>query len=206
MAYEIRKGMQKRPSVLQGDQLFLNRIISRNSTVGCSSRVYYYRSSEGIPFEWEMQPGTPKDPPKEEALPPLSPPPAVISLGLPKPCILNLEPKTPSRSIWLIRFWKKCKKNKHKISSKFENNVGGDLQSDNKYYEKEEFCGSDHEFMASQRHSSTSSSSSPMSFSNGFDMESSSRMRSPARDSFRRPLSCSPWNFSAIMVSNAKRV
>ncbi|KAF4352948.1 hypothetical protein F8388_008369 [Cannabis sativa] len=59
----------------------------------------------GIPFEWEMQPGTPKDPPKEEALPPLSPPPAVLSLGLPKPCIIHNiqdQPSNPNRRRRLV--------------------------------------------------------------------------------------------------------
>lgn len=198
MACELGRGMQKRhPSVFQGDQLFSNRIISRNSSVGCSSRVYYYRSSEGIPFEWEMQPGTPKDPPKEEAdLPPLTPPPAVISLGL-------LKPKTPSRPFIIkLRFWRKSKKNKDKISSK-QNNEG---DQSGKYDNKEEFCNSDSDFMASPPRDSSSSSSSSPSFSNGFYRESSSRMQSPARDSSRKPLTCSPWNVSAIMISIAKRV
>lgn len=201
--YEVRRGMQiKRASVLQNDELFLNRIISRNSSVGCSSRVYYYRSSEGVPFQWEMQPGTPKDPPKEEVLPPLSPPPAVISLGLPKPCI-NEEPSKPPTSRPLrLRFWRRSKKNKSK-----ENGGGG--ESDDKDDQKAEFCSSDCEFMASPSpRNSSSSSSSSRSFSNGFYRNSSSsRLQSPARESFRRPaLSCSPWNVSAILVSIARRV
>ncbi|XWS73238.1 hypothetical protein CRYUN_Cryun02cG0110700 [Craigia yunnanensis] len=87
-----------RRSVIQGEELFFNRIISRNSSVGCSSRIYYYRSSEGKPFNWEMQPGTPKEPQKEDILPPISPPPAVLSLGLPKPCI-NIEEPKPSMKL-----------------------------------------------------------------------------------------------------------
>ncbi|CAI0393984.1 unnamed protein product [Linum tenue] len=84
-------------SVLQGDETFYNRVISRDSTSSAaaaarcpSSRVFYYRSAaEGVPFNWETQPGTPKNPPKEEAIPPISPPPAVLSLSLPKPSIIN---------------------------------------------------------------------------------------------------------------------
>ncbi|XVF34207.1 hypothetical protein REPUB_Repub18cG0039000 [Reevesia pubescens] len=83
---------------VQGDELLFNRIISRNSSVGCSSRIYYYRSSEGIPFNWETQPGTPKESQKEDILPPISPPPAVLSLGLPKPRI-NIEEPKPSMKL-----------------------------------------------------------------------------------------------------------
>ncbi|KAK8545131.1 hypothetical protein V6N13_066435 [Hibiscus sabdariffa] len=65
----------------------LGRIISKNPSLGYSSRFYYYRSSQGIPFNWEMQPGTPKQPQNDDILPPISPPPALLSLGLPKPRI-----------------------------------------------------------------------------------------------------------------------
>ncbi|CAH8279996.1 unnamed protein product [Arabidopsis lyrata] len=65
--------------------------ISRNSSVGVSSRLFYYyhhRSfNEGVPFKWEMQPGTPINPPPEEIIRPITPPPAFLSLGFPKPSI-----------------------------------------------------------------------------------------------------------------------
>lgn len=200
---EVQKAIQiKRVSVFQADELFLNRIESRTSSVGCSSRVYYYRSSEGgVPFEWEMQPGTPKEPPKEEVLPPLSPPPAVISLGLPKPSI-NEEPSKPPMSRPLrLKFWKRSKKYKSKES-------GGGGESHSKHVDhKLEFCSSDREFMASPPRNSSSSSSSSLSFSKGFYRDASSRLQSPAREPLRRPaLSCSPWNVSAILVSIARRV
>ncbi|KAK3221515.1 hypothetical protein Dsin_008540 [Dipteronia sinensis] len=67
-------------AILEGEELLFNKVISRNSSVGCSSRILYYRSAEGVPFKWEMQLGTPKDPPTEDILPPLSPPPAVKRL------------------------------------------------------------------------------------------------------------------------------
>lgn len=67
--------------------------ISRNSSVGCSSRVFYYyhhRSlDDGVPFKWEMQPGTPINPPPEEIVRPITPPPAFLSLGFPKPSIVE---------------------------------------------------------------------------------------------------------------------
>ncbi|KAF2309454.1 hypothetical protein GH714_002692 [Hevea brasiliensis] len=130
-------------SVLHGDEFFFNRVISRNPSVGCSSRVFYYRSgAEGVPFQWEMQPGTPKDPPKEEIIPPLSPPPAVLSLGLPKPCIgIDQEPsKFSLRS--RLKFWKHIKKTKRgsRLGSRSENAAG---VSDT--FERFEFCRTDGE-------------------------------------------------------------
>ncbi|KAJ6355433.1 hypothetical protein OIU77_005928 [Salix suchowensis] len=77
---------ERKTSVHQGDNFFSGRVISRNSSAGCSSRIFYNRSAEGVPFQWEMQPGTPRDPPREEIIPALSPPPAMLSLGLRKPC------------------------------------------------------------------------------------------------------------------------
>ncbi|KAL0646813.1 hypothetical protein Bca4012_045104 [Brassica carinata] len=57
--------------------------ISRSSSVGVSSRLFYYyhhRSlNDGVPFKWEMQPGTPINPPPEEIVPPITPPPAHLS-------------------------------------------------------------------------------------------------------------------------------
>lgn len=188
---------QKRPSLLQGDEFF-HKMLSRNSSVGCSSRIYY-RCPEGVPFQWEMQPGTPKHPQKEDVMPPLSPPPAVLSLGLPKPCIEQPKAQTWPR----LRFWNKSKKSKER-----ENVKAG--PRGNQYYgpgssksEISEFCGSDSEFGASPRISSSSSSS--LSFSNGPSLQSS-RSRSPGRDSFRGPFSCSPWNFNSILVSISRRV
>lgn len=189
-----------------------NNILSRNSSLGCSSRIYYYRSTgtQGIPFQWEMQPGTPKNPPpKEEALPPLSPPPAVLSLGLPKPCISDMEPFKPRRRL-IIRFWKKIRKNDHLLkitNKKSDQNIN--VLNDASDYKDEtfEFCSSDCEFMSSSpARNSSSSSSSSLSFSNGLSRQSS-RLHSPAwHPPSRSTLNCSPWNISNVLVSLAKRV
>ncbi|WJX91088.1 hypothetical protein P8452_72914 [Trifolium repens] len=77
-----------------------NKILSRKSSVGCSSRISYYRTGEGVPFKWEMQPGIAKESSPKEVLPPLTPPPKFLSLGLPKPSIL--EAKKP-RGVNIIR-------------------------------------------------------------------------------------------------------
>ncbi|KAL3535380.1 hypothetical protein ACH5RR_003841 [Cinchona calisaya] len=87
-----------------------SRILPKISSVDQSFRSYY-RSSEGIPFKWEMQPGTPKHAPENELIPPPSPPPALQSLGLQLPKLNNSEEdsvkinkgsKKMSRMFW---FW-----------------------------------------------------------------------------------------------------
>ncbi|GAB2291466.1 hypothetical protein Dimus_025721 [Dionaea muscipula] len=102
-------------SVLQAEESFYSRILSRQSDIGCSSRVYYSTGcSNGVPFQWEKQPGKPINPPDEDNRlpPPLSPPPAVLSLSL--SLSFNEEPKTPrtSSSPWLWLLWKKMIKRK----------------------------------------------------------------------------------------------
>lgn len=207
MGYEHGKGAEKRVSLVQGDEFF-HKVISRDSTVGCSSRIYYYRNSEGVPFEWEMQPGTPKEPPKDEEIPPITPPPAVLSLGLPKPCINKEQPKAKT---WLImlRFWNKIKKNKESKSVKAVGSQGSSHDTHDCGTEKFEFCGSDSEFLesSSSLRASSSSSSSSLSLSNGHSVQSA-RIESPEgkANSFHGILSCTPWRISTILVSIARRV
>ncbi|GMJ11786.1 hypothetical protein HRI_004847800 [Hibiscus trionum] len=157
---------------------FFNRIISRNSSIGCSSRIYYYRSSEGIPFNWEMQPGTPKEPQKEDTLPPISPPPAVLSLGLPKPRIGIADEPKPSKLVRMFKFWKHVNGNSKKLD-----------QADKYYSSYETSSSDDGEFVSSLRRISSSSSSSSFSFSNGSP--------SPSRDGH---YGCSPLHFSSLRV------
>ncbi|KAG4113322.1 hypothetical protein ERO13_D13G216200v2 [Gossypium hirsutum] len=178
MDYDRKRGV----SLIQDDQMFFHRIISRDSSVGCSSRIYYYRSSEGIPFNWEMQPGTPKEPQKEDVLPPISPPPALLSLGLPKPRIDVVKESKVSK-LKVFKFWKHGKKNDNK--KKID-----DHQSDK--YSNYETCSSDddEEFVGSPCVSSSSSSS--------FSFGSSS---TPSRDSsFNQHYGCGPLNFASFLV------
>ncbi|EEF29292.1 uncharacterized protein LOC112536885 [Ricinus communis] len=211
---------RRKVSVLQGDEFFFNKVISRNSSMSCSSRLFYYRSAEGVPFQWEMQPGTAKDPPQEEVLPPLSPPPAVLSLGLPKPCIHDLEePKVSIKS--KLKFWKHIrkiqgsKKGPQGFLQRNNNNqniVNVNNGSDCKKFESFEFCSSDGEFMVSPRNSSfsssfssSSSSSSALSLTKGHSKKSS-RLEGPARDSLQGINGCSPWKFNSFLVYVARRV
>ncbi|KAK9275029.1 hypothetical protein L1049_022287 [Liquidambar formosana] len=203
MDCEDRSARKKAVSVLQGDESFHNRIISREASAGFSSRIYY-RSAEGVPFQWETKPGKPKKPPKDDVLPPLSPPPAVQSLGLPKPCVIE---ETKGLTQLRFSFWKKSKKTQQ--SKKVQAVVLSRRESDfdvNKV-ERFEFC-SDREFVASPRNSRSSSSSSLSSSSSSFNGPSlqSSRHRSPAGVSLDRHFSCTPWNINAILTSIARRV
>ncbi|KAK1417118.1 hypothetical protein QVD17_26240 [Tagetes erecta] len=76
-------------SVLRGEKLPINKILSRDSSFGKSSRVYYRSTANvGVPFQWEKKPGTPMNSPLEEVVlqptPPL-PPPATQSIVLARP-------------------------------------------------------------------------------------------------------------------------
>ncbi|WVZ10100.1 hypothetical protein V8G54_014630 [Vigna mungo] len=174
------------------EKMSLGKILSRRSSLGCSSRNSYYRSGEGVPFKWEMQPGVAKERPKDD-LPPLSPPPALLSLGLPKPCVPDSKSSSPSR----LRFWKKrVKHGKSKKSSQDcfheEDVIGLDMFA--------RFdCSSDSESVASSRGSSFSSWSS-MSF-----------VKSPTTTTMKevdgKPLTfgCFPIHVSRVFVSAARR-
>lgn len=75
----LREGSQKPPvSVLQADKVFVKMILSRNSSVGNrSSRLKSFRTTAEVPFDWESEPGKPKDPPKRDSFsdPPVDRPP-----------------------------------------------------------------------------------------------------------------------------------
>ncbi|KAF8102590.1 hypothetical protein N665_0198s0288 [Sinapis alba] len=82
--------------------------ISRSSSVGVSSRLFYYyhhRSLEdGVPFKWEMQPGTPINPPTEDIIPPITPPPALLSRSLTKPSLGESNKRSPFTA--KVKLWK----------------------------------------------------------------------------------------------------
>ncbi|MFS7981637.1 hypothetical protein Hanom_Chr10g00953301 [Helianthus anomalus] len=90
-------------SILRGERLSINKILSRDSSLGQSSRIYYRSTTNvGVPFQWEKKPGTPMNPPREEVIlqpPPPPPSPAMQSLVLSRP---NMDMK--DSSLW-GRFW-----------------------------------------------------------------------------------------------------
>lgn len=68
-------------SANKNDVVLFKGILSKNPSANQSCRLYY-RNPGGVPFKWEMFPGTSKNPAVEEIIiPPPSPPPAVQSLG-----------------------------------------------------------------------------------------------------------------------------
>jgi len=72
-------------SLYQVDPGFYKKILSRNSSLKCSSSISIYRNPGEVPFTWEMQPGKPREASKAEIARPLRPPPAVHGLNMPKP-------------------------------------------------------------------------------------------------------------------------
>ncbi|KAL8191516.1 hypothetical protein R6Q57_028247 [Mikania cordata] len=86
----------------------VTKALSRDSSVGRRSSSTYYRSTanEGVPFDWEMQPGTPKKRPQEEIIPPPTPPPAMQNLAFSRPNTdLFGEPRESGS--WRFWLWKK---------------------------------------------------------------------------------------------------
>ncbi|KAM7249725.1 hypothetical protein ACFE04_019884 [Oxalis oulophora] len=184
-----------------------NGLITRRSSIGCSSRIFYYnKSSEGVvPFIWEMEPGTPKDPPKYEPLPPLSPPPALLSIGLPTPNINYEEAPKLSFRKRLIMFLKHKKKKNQPIKVANENYYPRSIFNNNVHHFFEICSSEESEFMGSssrsQDYSRTSSSSS--TFSIGPFMKSSSSSRSQIKvkkDAVEIEYTCSPLSFSFTSV------
>ncbi|XAR66010.1 hypothetical protein NMG60_11012045 [Bertholletia excelsa] len=65
---------------IKQDDKFFSRLLSRessNTKAEASFRVLYYGGAAGsVPFVWESQPGTPRNPFFFSSLPPLTPPPS----------------------------------------------------------------------------------------------------------------------------------
>ncbi|KAL3745988.1 hypothetical protein ACJRO7_015002 [Eucalyptus globulus] len=191
-------------SVLRGDKVFSQRVLSRNSSVDHSFRVCYDRRPEGVPFQWEMQPGTPKNLPEEHDLPPLSPPPAVVSSGLPRPCI-GCEDLTKEPSGWSkLKFWKKIKiyRRSHNNKGKApkgpcDGKAGADVPGGgHDKVESFEFWSSDGD-LVSPCDLSASTLSTTLSFRDGANS---------VRSVDYQPRSCGLWKFNALVVHFAKRI
>ncbi|KAE8651668.1 uncharacterized protein LOC116402243 [Cucumis sativus] len=166
-----------------------NKVISRTSSIGYSSHSIYYSGTadQGVPFKWETQPGTPKDPPPQDLLPPLSPPPAVLSLGVPKPYID--QPKSRPLPRMRLRFWKKIMKSRDGGKAAAQTTT---IDHYNDKLETFSFLSSDCEFMASPSpQSSMSSSSTSSSSSSPSSFLDSLNVRNMRKVSFGRP---SSWN------------
>lgn len=173
-----------RVSLIEGDDEYhhMNKIISRASSVGLSSRVYYRNSNGAVPFKWEMQPGKAKNPPRKDVIPPPSPPPAVQNRWLAKHNRLpNPQSYKESSSLSKLRFWKKgSKKNIHVLKFDERRDVTAGVHK----YETIEFGDSDGELTGSGNDSRSSPTSS--SSSNGNSSLHQSRFGSP-------------WNMTEIL-------
>ncbi|KAK6159113.1 hypothetical protein DH2020_006427 [Rehmannia glutinosa] len=186
---------QKPTSVLQGDQFCISRILARETSKGQSSRIFY-RAAEGVPFKWEMNPGTPKNPQEEDVIPPLSPSPLMQSLGLPLPNVDDHDHEPNELSslktsmIWCLR---KMVKKSIIISKKVEI-----LGKRSKHQESSRFGDSNGEFVSYVKDSSFSSNSPYSSFS------SNSRVVDTA--TIDGPFCCSPWNVPAILDEGSTRI
>ncbi|XP_038878338.1 uncharacterized protein LOC120070597 [Benincasa hispida] len=142
-----------------------------------SSRFYYRRTTEGVPFQWEMQPGTPKNtPPLTDVVPPpISPPPAMLSLSLSKPgrAVQNKQPLFVLFGPWWKQF--KPKKNPCPLD---HNNDKERLRFDS--------CGSHCEFMEESSCKAKSLQAA----------ESSGHWR----------VGCGPWRINPIKIATGRRV
>lgn len=202
-------------SVLKGDKVFFQRVLSRNSSVGHSSQVSYDRRPEGVPFQWEMQPGTPKNlPTKEHDLPPLSPPPAVVSLGLPRRCI-SCEDRAKGSATWSkLKFWKKIKiygrgydKGKAQKGPDDGKASADDPGHGHDKVESFESWSSNCDLVASPCNSTAGNSSARNSSASSLSMATVSfRNGANSVESLdHQPRSCAPWNFKTLAVHFAKR-
>ncbi|KAF7806632.1 hypothetical protein G2W53_038793 [Senna tora] len=199
---------------------------TRNSSVGCSSRTsYYYGSGEGVPFQWEMKPGIAIhdddiNPPipllMESELPPLTPPPALLSLTLlPKPSMHHHHHHLhhPRASSLRRRLWKRITrklKGKEGVLGKKCQERSRDIDDDAKDFDVfERFLesnDSDFDSFASPCEISFSSSSSSSSSLCRPSMHSTrSESPSTSRETYGRHLSCIPIHFPKNPFSILKR-
>ncbi|CAL5343719.1 unnamed protein product [Camellia sinensis] len=84
---------------IKQDDKFFSRLLSKetsSSKAEASCRVLYYGGACGsVPFMWESQPGTPKNPLSDTSLPPLIPPPSYKFSPKPKTKSMQ-KPSKPS--------------------------------------------------------------------------------------------------------------
>lgn len=181
-------------SVLQGDEKFLKKILSRNSSVGRVSK--HYQKIGEVPFQWETIPGTPRnnlssgktvtefdrgDQEEEINVRPVRPPPVVESSSMPKPIILSKKGKSSlhTSSFWRKKIWNRSKKihqeNKdHHLHAKGNRPVFGKSESF-------KFSNSDGADFMRPSTSNSSSSSSLSSFADDHGAVKSSKLKGLVR-------------------------
>ncbi|PKI50690.1 hypothetical protein CRG98_028927 [Punica granatum] len=103
-------------SVLRGEGSYFRKIISRDPSVGStSSNGFLYFSPGNVPFNWEMQPGMSKTPPKNaESVPSIDPPPFLSNMELlPGPKIPEASKGSGPLGWSRVKFWVKIKKQRN---------------------------------------------------------------------------------------------
>lgn len=175
-------------------------ILSRMSTVDQSSHSYY-RSTEGIAFKWEMQPGTPiHDPPQNEVIPPPSPPPMMQSLALPKPnSILHDQEEANNKSSSWEKIWLGIMNSKRMIKSSDEKIKGKGFRVSNELsfrLESIDIQGrrGDSVLLSSSSSSSSISKKKVLPFS---------KFR---RDVLAGNFCLNPWKIKANLASSSRRI
>ncbi|KAL5977741.1 hypothetical protein ACLOJK_036749 [Asimina triloba] len=198
-------------SLLEGEEIFFSKLLSRESSKGFSSRIYY---RVAVPFQWEVQPGKPKVEPERELLPPLSLPPVMMALAVPhRPCNDTIDRGSTMSKLF---FWKgKARKTRRSRSqSQNQSHVGsedGGLSRANSFG----FWSNEGDSTCSPCHSSSSSLSSSRSSFNGFSaspklpaLESKMMVKASNKSQRMEALNeawrRSPWRFAAVMVCMAK--
>ncbi|CAH2069637.1 unnamed protein product [Thlaspi arvense] len=152
--------------LLMEDNLCKRKSISRNSSVGRSSRIFYYyhhlNLDDGVPFKWEMQPGTPINPPPEETVPPITPPPAFLSRSLTIPSLgeSNKHSRFPAN----LKLWK-WKNLRKKCFSRWSNQSMFSRDCKNARHDDSSSCGELEKCEESDDYRVSSSSSSSSSSS-----------------------------------------
>ncbi|KAE9602426.1 hypothetical protein Lal_00050245 [Lupinus albus] len=148
-----------------------------------------------------MQLGIAKESAKEY-LPPLTLPPGLLSLKLPKPCINLHHPKSSPKS--RLKFWNK--KTKHGKGKKHQENTNEEFFGFDMFSRLD--CSSDSESMSSPRGSSFSQSSSFLIMKGRPSLQSSTSSESPINEVHRRrsfSLGCISMHIPRFLVSIAKR-
>ncbi|EOY31875.1 hypothetical protein QQP08_026813 [Theobroma cacao] len=180
MGHENSTAEEKANSLFQVDRMFMKKILGRKSFVGQSMRTSQTESAVSVPFDWEMQPGTPKHP-QSEIVAPIKPPPSVQSQALEKPSFVSTHTT-------MSCFWNKSRK-KHRQGKKAkakgrQGHVDGELASMGNAPESVEISVVNVESTSSSDHSrssSLSSSSLSTSSSKSNCSSSSSSLRSFAK-------------------------
>lgn len=215
MDYEFDKINKQRSILQQNNELFSSKILTRQSTLGSCSSRFFFGASDGVPFQWETQPGKPIKPPSDDILPPLSPPPAVLAMNLPMPCMDILdEPKARKWSrAWLAKKIKTTLASHHKILGHprkmlFSTGLQQEEEERRRQQQQQELESERYDHSVSARYSISSfksTSTSTSSSTNSFRDEKTSRNVHSKALLQGRPFNCNPRGLSDIVVYFVKR-